>query len=145
MNVTEGLASLIVSRVYDFVIILVVLLFVSIGFQALFEVNPSLDVFFVTLLIGFLVLLLQIPIYQIRGVIEERQKTRDEAVQEVEITGDYRLREHARHRIRLPGGHESRVRAVHEVGHPLPADARKRDAQDQGQTRVHDVRLRRRY
>jgi inner membrane protein len=35
------------------------------------------------LLIGFLVLLLQIPIYQIRRVIKERQKTREEAVQEV--------------------------------------------------------------
>jgi len=35
------------------------------------------------LLIGFLVLLLQIPIYQIRGVIEEREQTREEAVQEV--------------------------------------------------------------
>lgn len=35
------------------------------------------------LLIGFLVLLLQIPIYQIRGVIEERQQTREDAVKEV--------------------------------------------------------------
>ena len=35
------------------------------------------------LLIGFLILLLQIPIARIRGVIRERQQTRDEAVQEV--------------------------------------------------------------
>ena len=56
INVTEGLASLIISRVYDFVIILVVLLFLSIGFQGLFELNPSLVVLLVTLLIGFLVL-----------------------------------------------------------------------------------------
>ena len=56
MNVTEGLASLIISRVYDFVIILAVLLFVSIGFQGLFEIHPSLVVLLVTLLIGFLLL-----------------------------------------------------------------------------------------
>ncbi|MBN2182788.1 MAG: cell envelope integrity protein CreD [Sedimentisphaerales bacterium] len=35
------------------------------------------------LLIGFLILLLQIPIYQIRGVIEEREQTREDAVKEV--------------------------------------------------------------
>ncbi len=35
------------------------------------------------LLIGFLVLLLQIPISKIRGVIEEREQTREEAVSEV--------------------------------------------------------------
>ncbi len=35
------------------------------------------------LLIGFLILLLQIPIYQIREVIKERQQTREEAVKEV--------------------------------------------------------------
>jgi hypothetical protein len=55
MNVTEGLASLIVSRVYDFVIILVVLLFVSIMFQGLFKLHPSLLILLVTLVIGFLV------------------------------------------------------------------------------------------
>lgn len=58
MNVTEGLASLIVSRVYDFVIILAVLLFVSIGYQGFFRLNPSLVVLLVALLIGFLVLVL---------------------------------------------------------------------------------------
>lgn len=56
MNFTEGLASLIVSRVYDFFIILMILLFVSIGFQGLFKVNPSLFILLITLLIGFMVL-----------------------------------------------------------------------------------------
>jgi len=55
MNATEGLASLIVSRVYDFVIILMILLSVSIGFQGLFKVNTPLVVLLVTLLIGFIV------------------------------------------------------------------------------------------
>lgn len=39
--------------------------------------------FIKVLLIGFLVLLLQIPIAKIRGVIEEREQTREEAVNEV--------------------------------------------------------------
>ena len=55
MNVTEGLASLIVSRVYDFVIVLMVLLSVSIGFQGLIKVNSTLVILLVTLLIGFIV------------------------------------------------------------------------------------------
>ncbi len=54
-SVTEGLASLIVSRVYDFVIILMILLFVSLGFQGFFNLNPSLVISLVTLLIGFMV------------------------------------------------------------------------------------------
>jgi uncharacterized protein (TIRG00374 family) len=54
MNVTEGLASLIVSRVYDFFIILMILLFFSIGFQGLFKVNPFLIILLVALLIGFI-------------------------------------------------------------------------------------------
>lgn len=58
MNVTEGLASLIISRVYDFVIILAVLLFVSIGFQGFFRFNSSLVILLVTLLIGFLIIAL---------------------------------------------------------------------------------------
>jgi uncharacterized membrane protein YbhN (UPF0104 family) len=41
-NMTEGLASLVVSRVYDFFIILLVLLSVSIGYQTLLKVNPFL-------------------------------------------------------------------------------------------------------
>jgi uncharacterized protein (TIRG00374 family) len=55
MNVTEGLASLIASRVYDFFIIMMILLFVTIGFQGLFKVNPYLPVFLITFLIGFIV------------------------------------------------------------------------------------------
>jgi uncharacterized protein (TIRG00374 family) len=55
MNVTEALASLIVSRVYDFFIILVILLFVSIGFGGLFEVHPFLIMLLVALLLGFIV------------------------------------------------------------------------------------------
>jgi uncharacterized protein (TIRG00374 family) len=54
-NVTEGLASLIVSRVYDFVIILVVLFFVSIAFQGFFKLNPSFVILLVILLICFLI------------------------------------------------------------------------------------------
>jgi uncharacterized protein (TIRG00374 family) len=55
INVTEGLASLIVSRIYDFFIILSILLFVSIGFQSLFEVHPFLVIPLVALLLGFIV------------------------------------------------------------------------------------------
>ena len=55
MNVTEGLASLIVSRVYDFFIVLMILLFVSIGFEGLIKVNSTLVILLVTLLIGFIV------------------------------------------------------------------------------------------
>jgi len=55
MNVTEGLASLIVSRVYDFFVILVILLFVSVGFEGLFEVHPFLIILLVALLLGFVV------------------------------------------------------------------------------------------
>ena len=51
MNVTEGLASLIVSRVYDFFIVLMTLLFVSIGFQGLFKVNPLLAIPLIAFLI----------------------------------------------------------------------------------------------
>jgi len=55
MNVTEGLASLIASRVYDFFIIMMILLFMTIGFQGLFKVNPFLLILFITFLIGFIV------------------------------------------------------------------------------------------
>ncbi len=53
-NVTEGLASLIVSRVYDFFIILLILLSVSIGYQTLFKVNP----FFLIPVVIFLILVM---------------------------------------------------------------------------------------
>lgn len=55
INVTEGLASLIASRVYDFFIVLVVLLFVSIGFQGLFKVNLFLLIPLITFLIAFII------------------------------------------------------------------------------------------
>jgi uncharacterized protein (TIRG00374 family) len=54
-NVTEGLASLVVSRVYDFFIVLMVLLAVSFGFQGLFKVNLLLVIFLIAFLIGFIV------------------------------------------------------------------------------------------
>ena len=53
-NVTEGLASLVVSRVYDFFIILLILLSVSIGYQTLFKVNP----FFLIPVVIFLIFLI---------------------------------------------------------------------------------------
>jgi hypothetical protein len=53
-NVTEGLASLVVSRVYDFFIILLILLFVSIGYQTLFKVDP----FFLIPVVVFLIFLI---------------------------------------------------------------------------------------
>jgi glycosyltransferase 2 family protein len=55
MTVTEGLASLIASRVYDFLIILMILLFVSMGFQGLFKVNPFLIILLIAFLIGFII------------------------------------------------------------------------------------------
>jgi uncharacterized protein (TIRG00374 family) len=54
-NITEGLASLIVSRVYDFFIILVILLSVSIGLEGLLEVHPFLIILLILLLLGFIV------------------------------------------------------------------------------------------
>ena len=51
MSITEGMASLIASRVYDFFIILVILLFASIGFQSFFKIN----LFFIILLSVFLI------------------------------------------------------------------------------------------
>lgn len=53
-NVTEGLASLIASRVYDFFIMMIILLFLAIGFQGLFKVNPFLLILFIAFLIGFI-------------------------------------------------------------------------------------------
>lgn len=55
INVTEGLASLIASRVYDFFIVLVVLLFVSIGFQGLFKINLFLLIPLIIFLIAFII------------------------------------------------------------------------------------------
>ncbi len=49
-NVTEGLACLVVSRLYDFFIILLVLLFVAIGYQTLFKLSPFFLIPFIILL-----------------------------------------------------------------------------------------------
>jgi uncharacterized protein (TIRG00374 family) len=51
LTITEGLASLITSRVYDFFIILLIFLITSIGFQSLFKTNLFLITLFVALLI----------------------------------------------------------------------------------------------
>ena len=51
MSMTEGMASLIASRVYDFFIFLMIFLFASIGFQSFFKIN----FFFVILLSVFLI------------------------------------------------------------------------------------------
>ena len=52
MSMTEGLASLIASRVYDFFTILVIFLLGSIGFQSLFRVNVFFTIVLVALLFG---------------------------------------------------------------------------------------------
>ncbi len=49
MSVTEGMASLIASRVYDFFIFLMIFLFASIGFQSFFKIH----IFFIILLSAF--------------------------------------------------------------------------------------------
>ena len=41
-SMTEGLASLIASRVYDFFTVLIIFLSASIGFQSFFKINPFL-------------------------------------------------------------------------------------------------------
>jgi hypothetical protein len=51
LNMTEGLASLIASRVYDFFIVLIIFLFSMIGFQSLLRMNPFLIILFSILLI----------------------------------------------------------------------------------------------
>ncbi len=51
MSITEGMASLIASRVYDFFIFLMIFLFASIGFQSFFKIN----LFFIILLSAFLI------------------------------------------------------------------------------------------
>jgi hypothetical protein len=54
MTITKGLASLIASRVYDFFIIMMTLLFTTIGFQGLFKVNLFLLILTIVFLIGFI-------------------------------------------------------------------------------------------
>lgn len=52
MTLTEGLASLIASRVYDFFTVLILFLFSSIGFQRFFSFNIFLIILLTGLLIG---------------------------------------------------------------------------------------------
>jgi uncharacterized membrane protein YbhN (UPF0104 family) len=54
MNMTEGLASLIASRVYDFFIILMVFLFASVGHQGLFIINFFFVILLASVLIGLI-------------------------------------------------------------------------------------------
>jgi uncharacterized protein (TIRG00374 family) len=56
MSMTEGLASLIASRAYDFLIILMIFLFTSIGFQSFFEIDPIFIILLFSLLIGLILL-----------------------------------------------------------------------------------------
>jgi uncharacterized protein (TIRG00374 family) len=56
MSMTEGLASLIVSRVYDFFIVLIIFLFASIGFQDFFKNNLFLIILLIALSFGLIFL-----------------------------------------------------------------------------------------
>lgn len=51
LSITEGLASLIASRVYDFFIVLIIFLFAIIGFQDILQINLPLTIFLFILLI----------------------------------------------------------------------------------------------
>ncbi len=57
LNVTEGLASLIASRVYDLSTLIVIFLFTSAGFQTLFKIDLIFMILFAGLLIGVTLLL----------------------------------------------------------------------------------------
>lgn len=54
MSITEGLASLIASRVYDIFIILVTFLFASIGFQSNPNINPLLTILLAVFMLIFI-------------------------------------------------------------------------------------------
>lgn len=56
LSMTEGLASLIASRVYDFFIVLIVFLFAIIAFQSFLQINLSLMLLFSMLLTLFILL-----------------------------------------------------------------------------------------
>jgi len=56
VSMTEGMASLIASRVYDFFIILMIFLFASIGFQDFFQINLSFIILLSAFLIGLTLL-----------------------------------------------------------------------------------------
>ncbi len=52
MTMTEGLASLIASRIYDVFTILIIFFIAFIGFQSAFHVNPLLTILLILFLIG---------------------------------------------------------------------------------------------
>ena len=56
ISMTEGLASLIVARIYDFFVVLMIFLFSSLAFQNLFKVG-LMFIFLLTLLLIFVILL----------------------------------------------------------------------------------------
>jgi len=56
MTITEGLASLIASRIYDFFTILIIFFMAFISFQSLFQVNPLLMILPILFLIGLTLL-----------------------------------------------------------------------------------------
>jgi uncharacterized protein (TIRG00374 family) len=57
MSMTEGMASLIASRVYDFFTFVIIFLFASMGFQSFFKINLFFIVLLSALLIGLILLL----------------------------------------------------------------------------------------
>jgi hypothetical protein len=52
MPMTEGLASLIASRIYDFFTILIIFFIAFVGFQSAFQVDPLLMILLIVFLIG---------------------------------------------------------------------------------------------
>ena len=57
ITITEGMASLIASRVYDFFIVFIIFLFASIGFQHFFQINFLFIILLSVCLIGLTLLL----------------------------------------------------------------------------------------
>jgi len=66
MAMTEGLASLIASRIYDFLTLLIFFLIAFIGFQSLFHVSPVLMI----LLIAFLTGLAFLAFFHVGGLLK---------------------------------------------------------------------------
>lgn len=56
MGITEGLASLIASRVYDFLIVLMIFIFIIVGFEGFLQRNLLLTIFFSVLLLFFVLI-----------------------------------------------------------------------------------------
>jgi uncharacterized protein (TIRG00374 family) len=57
MSITEGMASLIASRVYDFFVFLIIFLFASIGYHSFFKVHLFFIILLSALLIGLILFL----------------------------------------------------------------------------------------